>query len=539
MVKITEESLRGQAGDRVFGQALAVAGKVAGLSADGPLIEAVVDGIPVRVRIGPDGIDARCGCPAPGPCPHAVAVALAWVRTGEDEQVTDLFEALRVLDRDWLARQLAELAAGDPVLSARLLEAAAAAAAAGADAAGAAAAVADLRAELAEELGGLAEEARDHEHYDEWYPDSGDLEELLDEAEVLLDEAPDAVRELADFVIEGIERVLDFGTCYGADLTETLARALDLHLDACLAGSPDPARLAERLFRGALESGWGSFGDALPGYAEVLGVPGMARYEELLAHATGPADELRAMRESLARVRGGTDAVVDMLARQAGKPEDFARIAEILVAQGRDDDAVEWITKGLAAFPGDPRLPALALDGHRKAGRRDQALAMLWRLFTLRPGIWTYQELKREAAADSARWAGRAVAHLRAIRPPLPAVLAEVLLAEGDVAAAWDLVSQDQDGAAIPVNLRMRVVAERAATHPGDVIPAYQDLAAVHVRRGSKPGYLETITYLKMAQGLAERAGAGEDFRAFMTELRAAHPGKKVLHQQLSEAGLP
>src|SRR5712691_721530 len=206
---------------------------------------------------------------------------------------------------------------------------------------------------------------------------------------------------------------------------------------------------------------------------------------------------------------------------------------------GRDDGAVEWVTKGLGACPGDPRLPALALDGHRKAGRRDQALAMLWRLFTLRPGIWTYQELKREAAADSARWAGRAVAHLRAIRPPLPAVLAEVLLAEGDVAAAWDLVSQDQDGAAIPVNLRMRVVAERAATHPGDVIPVYQDLAAVHVRRGTKPGYPEAIKYLKMAQGLAERVGAGEDFQTFMTELRAAHPGKKVLHQQLSEAGLP
>jgi hypothetical protein len=181
----------------------------------------------------------------------------------------------------------------------------------------------------------LAAEARDHEHYDEWYPDTGDLEVLLGEAGVLLDEAPDAVRELADFVIDGIERVLDFGSCYGADLADALARAQDLHLDACLAGWPDPARLAERLFRGALESGWGSFDDALPGYAEVLGAAGMARYEELLAHVAGPACELRGMRESLARARGGTDAVVDVLAQQAGKPEDFARIAEILIAEGR------------------------------------------------------------------------------------------------------------------------------------------------------------------------------------------------------------
>jgi hypothetical protein len=299
LVKITEESLREQAGDLVFEQALAMAAKVADLEAAGPLIEATVDGTPVRIRIGPPDLDARCGCPAPAPCPHAVAVALAWVRTGEDEQVTDLFETLRTLDRDWLARQLAELAAGDPAVSARLLSAAE-----HAGAAGTAAAVADLRAEFAEELAGLAEEARLHEHHDGWYPDTEDLEELLDEAEALLDQAPDAVRELADDVIDGIEPVLDLGTCHGADLTETLARAQDLHLDACLAGSPDPARLAERLFRGALDSGWGSFGEALPEYAEVLGPAGLARYEELLATATGPADKLAAMRESLARARG-------------------------------------------------------------------------------------------------------------------------------------------------------------------------------------------------------------------------------------------
>jgi uncharacterized Zn finger protein len=287
LVKITEESLREQAGDRVFEQALAMAVKVAGLSAAGPLVEAAVDGIPVGIRIGAGGLDARCGCPAPAPCSHAVAVALAWVRTGEDEQVTDLFETLRALDRDWLARQLAELAAGDPALSERLL-----AAAAEAGPAAAAAAVADLKAEFAEELARLAEEARRHEHADEWYPDTGDLAELLDEAEVLLDEAPDAVRELADEVIDGIEQALDVGTGHGADLTETLARAQDLHLEACLAGSPDPARLAERLFRGALDSGWGSFGEPLPRYAEALGAAGMARYEELLAQAAGPVSEL-------------------------------------------------------------------------------------------------------------------------------------------------------------------------------------------------------------------------------------------------------
>ncbi len=260
LVTITEESLREQAGDGVFEQALAMADKVAGLSADGPLIEAAVDGIPVSVRIGPRGIDARCGCPAPGPCPHAVAVALAWVRTGEDEQVTDLFETLRALDRDWLARQLAELAAGDPVLSARLLEAAA-----DADAAGAA------------------------------------------------------------------------------------------------ARSP----------------------------------------------ICGPSSR-----------------------------------------------------RNSAGWPEKPATTSTMTGGIPTPGT--------WRNCSTKPRFSSMRHRMRSANS-----------------------------------------------------------------------PITQDLAAVHVRRSSKPGYLEAIKYLKMAQGLAERAGGEEDFRAFMTELRAAHPGKKVLHQQLSEAGLP
>src|SRR5260370_917052 len=260
LVKITEESLRDAAGDGAYGQALTLADKVAGLSADGPLVEAAVDGVPVSLRIGQGWIEPRCGCPAPQPCLHAVATALAWVRTGDDEQVPDLFETLRVLDRDWLARQLAELAAADPALAARLVEAAGAA-----DIADAAAEVTELRAEVADELHELEEEAG--RYYDEWYPDTEHLGDLLDDAEALVDQAPDAVRDLADFVIEGIERVLDVGTGHGADLTDALQRAQDLHLEACLAGSPDPVRLAERPLPGAPDRGLGALRGAPPGHA--------------------------------------------------------------------------------------------------------------------------------------------------------------------------------------------------------------------------------------------------------------------------------
>jgi hypothetical protein len=311
-VEVTEQSLRGQVDDRVFKQALALADRVAGLSTDGLLVEAIVAGIPVSVRIQRDGIEASCRCVVPGPCPHAVATALAWVRMGDDEQVADLFEVLRLQDRDWLVARLADLAEADPALAARLL---AEAEAEDADAVGE---VEDLRAEFEEVLGELADDASDHD-YDEWYPDTEDLEELLDEAEALVDQAPDAVRELADRVIERIEHVLDVGNCYGGELPDALTRAEDLHLDACRAGSPAPERLAERLIKGALDSGWGSLGTALPEYADVLGAAGLARCRELLAQATGSDYKLRTLREALARAEGVTGAGADMLADQRNR----------------------------------------------------------------------------------------------------------------------------------------------------------------------------------------------------------------------------
>src|ERR1700755_1383268 len=82
----TEESLHRAVDEAVFAQAVTLADKVAGFSAVGPQIEAIVDGIEVSVRVSPSGLDARCACPAPyrdgAPCPHAVAAVLTWLRPG-------------------------------------------------------------------------------------------------------------------------------------------------------------------------------------------------------------------------------------------------------------------------------------------------------------------------------------------------------------------------------------------------------------------------------------------------------------------------
>jgi hypothetical protein len=300
-IEVSEDALRRAASGEVFARAVQFvdAGKVGDLRAGGTVMSAIVAGIPVRVRILAGGIEGRCECVVSGggPCAHAVAAALAWVREGEDEDAPDLFGVLRLQSRDWLASRLADLAAGDPALAALLL--------AEAEDAESSEAVADLRDGLDEALDELGEDAAEQGEYAEWYPDCGALDDLIEEAEDFLDDAPDAVRELADHVITRIEGVLDYENCFGSDLTEALERAQELHLQACRAGSPDVSRLAGRLVTGALEGGWGIFTDGIARYADVLGPAGLARCRELMARQTGERRGLEELRASLARAEKG------------------------------------------------------------------------------------------------------------------------------------------------------------------------------------------------------------------------------------------
>jgi uncharacterized Zn finger protein len=188
-MEVTEDSLHAIVDRHVFAQAAALAGKVTGLSAAGPQVEATVDGTDVSVRVRPGGLDARCACPAAdpypaAPCPHAVAAVLAWIRTGH----------------------------GEPGLDTDL--------------------AAELRAELDDVLGELAEEAADCDPGDGWYPDTMDLEDLLDEVEDLAEEAPEAARELAGYVAGRIRDVLAAGNCLTEDLAGALARAEELRQQA-------------------------------------------------------------------------------------------------------------------------------------------------------------------------------------------------------------------------------------------------------------------------------------------------------------------
>src|SRR5438034_9922054 len=80
MIEVSEDGVRRAAGGEVFAQAKERADKVSGLRAGGPVISAMVDGVPVSARMLPDGIAGASRCPADGLCAHAAAAVLAWGR---------------------------------------------------------------------------------------------------------------------------------------------------------------------------------------------------------------------------------------------------------------------------------------------------------------------------------------------------------------------------------------------------------------------------------------------------------------------------
>jgi hypothetical protein len=87
---------------------------------------------------------------------------------------------------------------------------------------------AGLRADLDGVLAGLAAEAGDCDPDDGWYPDTSELDDLLDAVEDLAGQAPAAAHALAGHAATRIRAVLAAGHCLTGDLDDALARAEEL-----------------------------------------------------------------------------------------------------------------------------------------------------------------------------------------------------------------------------------------------------------------------------------------------------------------------
>jgi hypothetical protein len=401
-----------------------------------------------------------------------------------------------------------------------------------------------------------------------------DVERALGLLEDLIrDGYPDDAIELAEHAMDLLEKsaehVHDDGEMHGC-----LVYAQEIHLRACLAGRPDPTALAQQLFtRATTADDWGIFSDVVAAYAQALGPTGVARLRSLIDDEVGRLPQLGIGQTATlgqstilhlaqqAAKTDGVDAVVDVLARDLSSAARFEQISQELITAERVEQALEWALHGLAELQKSPeridhgsaKLRRLAASLHAQLGQPGAAVDLAWQDFVPAPSVESYQRLREYGEADGSwpQWRERALDELRR-QPPLPtpppptngygwssamghSVLVNVLLEEGDVAAAWQAA---HDGGCLE-GVWLTLARQRAKQHPQDALPVFRRHIETAVDITKRDAYQHAVSLLTEMREYYERAGAAAEFAEYVQRLRAAHRRKRNFIAALDTTRLP
>jgi hypothetical protein len=382
----------------------------------------------------------------------------------------------------------------------------------------------------------------------------------------------EAVVEITEYALGRVDAAMSKVDDSSGWFRDIVAELEGLHHRACVTCRPEPVALARRLFAFDVDGDWDIFIDSVERYADVLGDEGIAEMrrlgEERWARlpAIGPGERhdratkafhLSRMMEKLADQAGDVDARVAVMSRELSYPYDYVKIAEVLIAAGRHDDALEWAETGIAAFDatdhpmrGDTRLDDVVLGEYVDHGRRDDVVALVNRRFEERPRLATFERLQ-EWSAKVGAWddlrpaamarleddARRAVAEQRSAGQvarrrwgmAAPASsheeLIAVLLHEGDVDAAWSAASEND----CSPSLWLELARAREDDHPLEAAGAYAREVEALISTKRARDYEAAVEQIVHIQELHHRAGDHEGFASYLAELRQRHKPKRKL----------
>lgn len=570
-------------------------------------ISGVVDGtLPyLAALLVVDGeLDWVCECPigiAKTLCKHVVALGLAELGVGAGVQrpeapvqrpgatrpsfgaaipaveltFDDAAAWLRTLDPRTLAALVLEEAVADPALQARLLARARVAIPAG---------------------GGIAELERAFDHAIQFpfgprgRPEWGfldRLEDVIDRMERFL--APSTALALVGLVrraITTIEELLGHLDDSDGDLGGLLGRLIELHLDACTVGRPDPMDLAGYLFGMEIRSDLGLFHGSATTYADVLGEAGLAEYRRLLRphwdrlptlapgdvspwrrSETGPGEpdrwRIAGIAVALADASGDLDERVRVRARDLGSSRGFLEIARVCLEAGAVEQAIDWAERGVRAFesPGT-ELRRFLVERYQELGRHEEALALSWADFVERPDRTMYRNLLSDAARAGATdaWRERALAHARSViardavsaagrgpaedRPTLAepwsewasrsgaSVLVELLLADGDDEVAWAAAVEH----GCFRKLWLELAGVRADHHPRDAAKVYRREAEALIEAKNRGAYQHAAKLAARVVRLEAAGGHPEAGQSYLADLRERNKRRPAFLEELARA---
>jgi len=363
----------------------------------------------------------------------------------------------------------------------------------------------------------------------------------------------------------------------------------ELHYQACELAQPDPIALAEHLFQGEIDSGFGSFSNAVGTYASILGDAGIAHYQELAESmwqefpTLAPKDtgewnykrhKLQRILETLAKARGDLEAVVAIKRQDLSNSRTYLEIAQLYFQNGQPERALEWAESGLKDFDRpDTSLRDFVIEEYHRRGRVEEAMELAWQAFTQAGMLHGYQKLKTQAEQVNQweSWRDKALAHIRQqLEPPAPppqppkatqtsrsrpstqvrraasypawnppglfardrSLLVEIFLWEGEDELAW----QEAQAGGCSKQLWLKLADRRQQTHPADVLPLYQREIEPLIQQTNNTAYANAISFLHKVHDLMLRLNQQAEFQALVAHLRQTYKAKRnfiaLLHQQ-------
>lgn len=547
-------------------------GAVSRLDESGGALRASVNGssrYSVELRVGPDGeLAYECNCPVGQSgafCKHLVAVALSWLensgaevfhadepeptKTKKKRKTAEelIAEYVATLDDDAMREMLLDAVERDMVLRDKLLFAA--------------------RAASAHDLPSMKAAVREATRVGrplDWREAGGYGDGLMSLADALRQRlsgpAASHVVELAELAIAGAEKSLEQIDDSNGDVMPGILELASVHLEACCQTSPDPIKLAERLFRFQVAGLWDTFYDVIPAYVEPLGAPGLQRYRHLVEEqwrqlpSLSPSDGLRRTFEGnrtrlehamlgLAEHDRDVDELIAIRQKDISVPYRYLLIAETCSQNGWFDEGLDWARQGLAAFKDpDRRLLDFCVQEYLRRGDSVDANMYAWVRFEQRldaEGFAALMEVARAThSVDQAR--ERAFTLLWALvkkeeasaaanqsvwsHPRWRTAIVEIHLASKEHEKAWQAFA----GGAVATNLWATMASIRAKTHPRDAIALYHRLLPIAAEQGlRKARYEEAFNIVRRIRSLRTELGEQIEFAKELKVIRNAYGAKR------------
>lgn len=385
---------------------------------------------------------------------------------------------------------------------------------------------------------------------------AGNLDQVADSlAELLKPDTAATLIELAEYAIEKIENSLEQVDDSNGAIGGIVYRLGELHFKACIMARPEPAGLAERLFRIEMTLPFGLCSFDASTYRNALGKEGLRRYRELaeaewrkLKPRTAKDSydvhhsRITGIMEHLAEASDDVEELVAIKSRDLSSGYCYLDIAEIWAKAKQPNKALEWAERGLKAYPDRPdhRLRDFLVAAYLKRKRNDEALQLTWIQFDEQPFLEHYKKL-HDVAGKLGRWPeqrDRALARVAEViaqeasttsrwkpKPSTPnySLRVEIALWEKDLDAAWEAVHKGS----CHRNLLIALAGKLEASRPDDAVSLYRRVVPPIVEQTNNAAYDEAIRLIRKTGGLMKARNQSRQFGDYLAELRAQFKPKR------------